>query len=145
MARGLFGRPAFWAAAYLILLPVFATIYSSFGPRNFRDANIGREKALDEDGSRIIDALTADIAARAMPTPWTTLGTTVRLEPSTIQVANLFHAQDGRLLVHVVGGFRQASSGPPHAVGSFGEWVDLDLAFGGIFATQERGKTTVGR
>ena len=114
--------PAVWAVAYLSLIPLFATVYSSLPHESFYDSNAQQEKSLYGDAERLRTALTHAVRHHLRRMRWPVGTGMLALDRRTIEVETIEHTPEGRLLIGVRGDFRSVSL--PRAVGDFVVWVE---------------------
>ena len=126
-ARRLWDSPLRWGVLYLALVPMFTTVYASLPARSFHDADIQFEAPLANDAARLISALSEAVGAQHRTPTWDTPLGPLELEPGTIRIAHIRHTQDGRLLLELAGRYASVSGHEPAVVGSFGEWVEVDV------------------
>jgi hypothetical protein len=119
--------PAKWLVAYVMLAPVFATVYAGLPTRSFHDTNIELEAPVREDGQRLAESLSEEARARINGTRWPSARSELEFNPGSITL-ELRHTHDGRLLVRVEGNY---ASVPAHnqvvVAGAFVQWFRLDI------------------
>jgi hypothetical protein len=108
-------------------VPAFDAVYVSLPAGSFHDSNIEHERGLARDAERLRAALSRDVRSRVAAATWRFSRVDMRLERDSVEIQRIRHTSDGRLLLAIVGTFRQAHTGPPHASGVFAESVEVHL------------------
>jgi len=86
--EALFRKRRTWAAAYIALIPIYATIYSCLPGGGFHDSNLEHEPAFAEDGDHIRAELAAWIETETTPA-WKEHGVAYQMLPVLLQVGPL--------------------------------------------------------
>lgn len=138
-------RPIAWGGMYVLLIPVFATVFSLLPHGSFHDDNLSREEALPADTRQFLNRLTQELRASAHPTTWKTAASPrpVRLDPRTLTADALNPRVGRRIVVRLTGMFRGTQS-EPQVTGSFSEWVEVEPDAGHIGVVLAAGRAAVG-
>ena len=134
--------PRLWFAAfYLALIPIFATIYDNLPGGSFYDSNIQRENGVANDTEALQKELAADITAHVRATTWTSESAQLQFDKATIRVGSIKYLGNGSFAL-VIEGTLSGSLMNARISGDFGESVSVDVTgrSSGLLYTQEPGK-----
>jgi hypothetical protein len=126
IARWLWRSRAKWLVLYIALIFLFGTIYAGLGPGSFHDANIGIERPIAADATRLIDALGPAIVGRITKPTWTSRDGDQRFERASVHVGALKKEGSGALDLRLDGVSTGTFEGARSMAG-FQEWVKVSL------------------
>ena len=117
--------PGFWAALYLLLVPLFAWVYYAQEPGSFHDTNLRHEAAVAHDAAELQTSLTAALKARLSERRWSTSGFAVTINPASVAVTGIGYRSEGRVLLEVTGTYGTSTKQEPKVFGTFIRFVTL--------------------
>lgn len=122
---------------YLLLIPVFATVYWLLPHGSFYDSNAQREKGVYGDAAQLRDSLSNAIRRHLDSLKAPIEGVNVAIEPHTVAINSLQYTPEHRLLMEVTGEYGPAERSN-FAVGNFAFWVETAVSEGS-FVSQLQG------
>lgn len=129
-AKRLLRLPPLWlGVGYLLLIPVFATVYWLLPHGSFYDSNAQREKGVYGDAAKLRDSLSSAIRHHLGSRKVAIQGVNVAIAPRTVAISSLQYTTEHRLLMEITGQYGPAERSH-FAVGNFAFWVETSVSEG---------------
>ncbi len=121
--------PLWLGVGYLLLIPVFATVYWLLPHGSFYDSNAQREKGVYGDAAKLRDALSSATRHHLNGLRVAIGGVNVTIKPRTVAISSLQYTPEHRLLMEITGQYGPAERSH-FAVGNFAFWVEASVSEG---------------
>jgi hypothetical protein len=121
--------PLWLGVGYILLIPVFATVYWLLPHGSFYDSNAQREKGVYGDAAKLRDSLSSSIRHHLSSLKVAIGGVNVAIEPRTVAISSLQYTTEHRLLMEITGQYGSAERSH-FAVGNFAFWVEASVSEG---------------
>ena len=121
--------PLSLGVGYLLLIPLFATVYWLLPHGSFYDSNAEREKGVYGDAAKLRGSLSSAVQRHLDNLRVAIEGVNVAIKPRTVAISSLQYTPEHRLLMEITGRYGPAERSN-FAVGNFAFWVETSVSEG---------------